>query len=159
MRMGIVSNRESEHNMKGIIGRVLIILVLLSALALTAYIATEKFMDDKARAEEAKNGTKDAVTSANDALEEAKALFAKDSNVKPAEPEEPKEPEEDPMETLDKLIGLKEADVGAIYLGSASTDYHLNDASNNTNGMIRQTGIFLRESGGVGTVQHVDLAV
>lgn len=59
----------------------------------------------------------------------------------------------------DKLIGLKEADVGAIYLGSASTDYHLNDASNNINGMIRQTGIFLRESGGVGTVQHVDLAV
>ncbi len=62
--------------------------------------------EDKARAEEAKNGTKDAVTSANDALEEAKALFAKDANVKPVEPEAPKEPEEDPMETLDKLIGL-----------------------------------------------------
>jgi SpoVK/Ycf46/Vps4 family AAA+-type ATPase len=62
--------------------------------------------EDKARAEEAKNGNKDAVTSANDALEEAKALFAKDGNVKHAEPEAPKEPEEDPMETLDKLIGL-----------------------------------------------------
>ena len=59
----------------------------------------------------------------------------------------------------DKLIDLKEADVGAIYLGSASTDFHLNDAANKTNGMIRQTGIFLRESGEVGTVQHVDLAV
>lgn len=59
----------------------------------------------------------------------------------------------------DRLIGLKEADVGAIYLGSAATDFHLNDAANNTNGMIRQTGIFLRESGGVGTVQHVDLAM
>ena len=59
----------------------------------------------------------------------------------------------------DRLMSLKEADVGAIYLGSASTDFHLNDAANNTNGMIRQTGIFLRESGGVGTVQHVDLAV
>ena len=59
----------------------------------------------------------------------------------------------------DRLMSLKDADVGAIYLGSAATNFHLNDASNNTNGMIRQTGVFLRESGGVGTVQHVDLAV
>lgn len=59
----------------------------------------------------------------------------------------------------DRLMSLKDADVGAIYLGSASTNFHLNDAANNTNGMIRQTGVFLRESGGVGTVQHVDLAV
>lgn len=59
----------------------------------------------------------------------------------------------------DRLMSLKEADVGAIYLGSASTDFHLNDTDNKTNGMIRQTGIFLKESGGVGTVQHVDLAV
>ena len=62
--------------------------------------------EDKKRADEAKAQGQDAITNANDALEEAKALFAKDSNVKPAEPEEPKEPEEDPMETLDKLIGL-----------------------------------------------------
>ncbi|WP_081664680.1 AAA family ATPase [Butyrivibrio sp. FCS006] len=62
--------------------------------------------EDKKRAEEAKAQGQDAITNANDALEEAKALFAKDNNVKPAEPEEPKEPEEDPMETLDKLIGL-----------------------------------------------------
>ncbi len=62
--------------------------------------------EDKKRAEEAKAQGQDAITNANDALEEAKALFAKDNNVKPAEPEAPKEPEEDPMETLDKLIGL-----------------------------------------------------
>ena len=68
----------------------------------SVYISPE----DKARAEAAKNGLNDAITNANDALEEAKALFAKDGNVKPAEPEAPKEPEEDPMETLDKLIGL-----------------------------------------------------
>ena len=59
----------------------------------------------------------------------------------------------------DRLMSLKDADVGAIYLGSATTGFHLNDSANNTNGMIRQTGVFLRESGGVGTVQHVDLAV
>ena len=69
----------------------------------SVYISPE----DRERAEKAKEGVENAITNANDALEEAKALFAKDSNVKPAEPEEPKEPEEDPMETLDKLIGLK----------------------------------------------------
>lgn len=50
---------------------------------------------------------KDAVKDANDALNEAKALFAADNNLKKKEEEQPKEPEEDPMETLDKLIGLK----------------------------------------------------
>ena len=69
----------------------------------SVYISPE----DRERAEKAREGVENAITNANDALEEAKALFAKDSNVKPAEPEEPKEPEEDPMETLDKLIGLK----------------------------------------------------
>ncbi len=48
-----------------------------------------------------------AIKDANDALAEAKNLFAADSNLnKPEEPKEPEEPEEDPMETLDKLIGL-----------------------------------------------------
>ena len=59
----------------------------------------------------------------------------------------------------DKLIDLKGADVGAIYLGSANTQFHLNDSSNQTNAVIQKTGVFLRESGTVGTVQHVDLAV
>ena len=50
---------------------------------------------------------RDAVKDANDALEEAKALFAADNNLKPKEEEvKPQEPEEDPMETLDKLVGL-----------------------------------------------------
>ncbi len=59
----------------------------------------------------------------------------------------------------DTLVDLKSADVGAIYLGSANTQFHLNDASNKTNGVIQKTGVFLRESGSVGTVQHLDLAV
>jgi len=49
---------------------------------------------------------KDAVADANEALEEAKALFAKGGNVNTPKEEEVKEPEEDPMETLDKLVGL-----------------------------------------------------
>lgn len=60
----------------------------------------------------------------------------------------------------DVLIDLLEADVGAIYLGNAETEFSLKNAENNdTNGIIRKTGIYLKESGGVGTVQHVDLAV
>ena len=50
----------------------------------------------------------DAIKNANEALDEAKALFAADKNVvsKEAENSKPEEPEEDPMESLDKLIGL-----------------------------------------------------
>ncbi len=50
--------------------------------------------------------TGNAVDDANEALKEAKALFAADSNLTPSEEPKPAEPEEDPMETLDKLIGL-----------------------------------------------------
>ncbi len=58
------------------------------------------------------------------------------------------------------LLNLKEADVGAIYLGNASTQFSLNNTeTNETNAMIRKTGVFLRESGNVGTVQHVDLVL
>lgn len=57
-------------------------------------------------------------------------------------------------------VSLKDADVGAIYLGSAKTDFTLKNADNSaTNGVVRKTGIFLKESGGAGTVQHIDLAV
>lgn len=47
-----------------------------------------------------------AVRDAHNALREAKALFEAGGVPKKPEEEKPKEPEEDPMETLDKLIGL-----------------------------------------------------
>lgn len=60
----------------------------------------------------------------------------------------------------DVLLDLKKADVGAIYLGNVDTEFSLkNQENHNTNAVIRKTGVFLKESGGVGTVQHVDLAV
>ncbi len=60
----------------------------------------------------------------------------------------------------DKLVDLKEAGVGALYLGNVSTQFSLNNAeTNDTNAMIRSTGVYLKESGEVGTMQHVDLAV
>lgn len=59
-----------------------------------------------------------------------------------------------------RLIAIGEAGIGAIYLGNASTQFSLNDSeTNRTQGIIRSTGIFLKEDGGVGTVQHVDYVV
>lgn len=60
----------------------------------------------------------------------------------------------------DVLKTLKEADVGAIYLSSAASQFSLTDEKENTvQGMVRSTGVYLRESTGrAGTVQQVDLA-
>ena len=60
----------------------------------------------------------------------------------------------------DRLISIQKADVGAIYLGSADTQFNLNNDENLTNGVLRKTGVFLHESDGrVGTVSHVDLTL
>lgn len=57
------------------------------------------------------------------------------------------------------IYSLKEKDIGAIGLQNASTQFSINDLSTNeTRGVVRRTGIFLFEHGGVGTVQQVDLA-
>lgn len=59
----------------------------------------------------------------------------------------------------DVLVNLKEADVGAIYLGEQDTEFTLSNGMGSTDAVIRSSGIFLRESGTVGTIQHVDLAM
>ena len=59
----------------------------------------------------------------------------------------------------DRLYHVSEKGVGAICLQNQSTDFSLNSLRNNqTNGIIRSTGIFLYENGNVGTLQHVDMA-
>lgn len=59
----------------------------------------------------------------------------------------------------DKLYHLKDRGVGAICLASAATEFALNNMqTNEANGVIRRTGMFLFENGNVGTMQHVDLA-
>lgn len=59
----------------------------------------------------------------------------------------------------DKLVGLGEAGVGAIYLGSAPTEFSMNNLmTNDANARIRSTGFFLYEHGGMGTMQQVDFA-
>jgi hypothetical protein len=58
----------------------------------------------------------------------------------------------------DMLFTLKEADVGAIYLGDISTQYTLGSYGA-VDGMLRSTSMFLKESGGAGLVSHIDLTV
>ena len=60
---------------------------------------------------------------------------------------------------ISRLIDLKEADVGAIYLGYENTEFSLKNESNETNAVIQKTGLFLYEDGTAGTVQQMDLAV
>jgi hypothetical protein len=60
----------------------------------------------------------------------------------------------------DKIISLKDADIGAIYLGSSQTEFSLKSTETGTvNGQIRSTGFYLKENGGTGTVQQVDLSI
>lgn len=60
----------------------------------------------------------------------------------------------------DKLMDLKQADIGAIYLGAANTSFtHKTLDSNETQAVVRQTGFYLHESSGAaGTVQQIDFA-
>lgn len=60
----------------------------------------------------------------------------------------------------DRLMDISQAGVGAIYLGHAATEFSAKALdTNETQGIIRSTGIFLKESGEVGTIQHVDLVI
>lgn len=60
----------------------------------------------------------------------------------------------------DRLLNLKEAGVGALYLQSARTEFtQKNVESGEVNGVVRRTGVFLKENGDVGTLQHIDLAI
>lgn len=58
----------------------------------------------------------------------------------------------------DVLYRLADKGVGAICLQNVSTDFTLTGQSGQTNGAIRNSGIFLYENGNAGTVQHVDVA-
>jgi len=60
----------------------------------------------------------------------------------------------------DELYHLKDKGVGAICLQKVATDFSLNSLkTNQTNGQIRSTGVFLYENGTAGTMQQMDLAI
>ncbi|NLX64607.1 MAG: hypothetical protein GX022_07535 [Clostridiaceae bacterium] len=57
------------------------------------------------------------------------------------------------------LLALGQVGIGAIYLGNIRSEYGLKTSGNSSLGQIRSTGIFLKENGQVGTIQHVDLVI
>ena len=57
-----------------------------------------------------------------------------------------------------QLVSLADKGVGAICLQNIATDFDLTGQDGSAKGRIRNTGIFLYESGAVGSVQHVDVA-
>ncbi|MGN0153962.1 MAG: hypothetical protein ACI4A3_05895 [Lachnospiraceae bacterium] len=60
----------------------------------------------------------------------------------------------------DKLMDLKQADIGAIYLGASNTEFtHKTIDTNETQAVVRQTGFYLHEStGSAGIMQQIDFA-
>lgn len=59
----------------------------------------------------------------------------------------------------DQLFTLAEKNVGAIFINSISSPFTLESQPGNLDGKIRESSIFIREDGSVGTVQEIDLAV
>lgn len=60
----------------------------------------------------------------------------------------------------DSLLSLKDAGVGAIYLGNQSTQFAYTDSkTNKLHAILESTGIYLAEDGSAGTVQHLDFAI
>lgn len=57
------------------------------------------------------------------------------------------------------LQTLAELGVGAVQLSSVATPFALRTADNASLGAVRSTSVYLREDGGVGTVQQIDLSV
>ena len=57
------------------------------------------------------------------------------------------------------LAGLRELNIGALYLGSAATPFQFNNPANEQLGRISESGIFVRENGSVGSIQEVFVTV
>jgi hypothetical protein len=58
----------------------------------------------------------------------------------------------------DMISTIADKNVGAIYLGNVASEFSIKDHSNQLQGQIAQTGVYLKESGEVGTIKQIDLA-
>jgi hypothetical protein len=59
----------------------------------------------------------------------------------------------------DSFSTLGQNGIGAIYLGSSETGFDLLNPANRLDGIVRRTGVFLKEDGTPGIIQQIDLAV
>jgi len=56
-----------------------------------------------------------------------------------------------------RLLSLKEADVGAIYLGKTKTDFDFTNDTGEKNAHMRSSGVFLHEDGRAGLISQIDI--
>ena len=64
------------------------------------------------------------------------------------------------MTVTDGQIGLQKLGhlgIGAISVGNLATDFDVRDSDNTRRGRVSATGLFLREDGTPGTIQHLDI--
>ncbi len=59
----------------------------------------------------------------------------------------------------DQLVALGAKGIGAIYLGHVTTPFELKDSQNTQLGAVRESGLYLTETGSAGTLQQIDLVV
>ncbi len=59
----------------------------------------------------------------------------------------------------DELHSLAEHGIGALYLQGAAGEFSLTDQNNNLLGQVRESSIFIREDGRIGTMQEIDMVV
>lgn len=57
------------------------------------------------------------------------------------------------------LFSLKDKGVGALYLGREDTEFELKGTNDMLSGVMRESSIYLKEEGGVGTLQEIDLVI
>lgn len=58
----------------------------------------------------------------------------------------------------DKMVSLKDADVGAIYLGSAASEFAVKSSENNDYyAQVRRSGMYLTENGNARSIQQLDM--
>jgi hypothetical protein len=59
----------------------------------------------------------------------------------------------------DRSIALKAADIGALATHAVATPWAIANTQGKSAGAFSKTSVYLKESGGVGTVSHLDLNI
>ncbi len=59
----------------------------------------------------------------------------------------------------DTLGALAQKNVGALYLGNIGTPFDIKNSQNQLDGQIKSSGVYLKEDGGAGTMQQIDLTI
>ncbi|WP_137936364.1 hypothetical protein [Chitinivorax sp. B] len=63
------------------------------------------------------------------------------------------------LDGKDRQLTLKEAGIGALFLGKLDNSYSLNGNQNRNLGELKSTGFYLTDKGKTGTIQQIDLTI